>query len=77
MQGGVRTTSTGNYLTGSRMKLSCKRGYILFGWSEFVCNWNGTWLPTNGQWLAQFRDWPYCEREFIGFNFLILCFLLL
>jgi hypothetical protein len=63
LKGGIRTTTTGNYLTGSVMKISCQRGYMLFGWPEFKCHWNGTWLPTNGQWIAKFRDWPYCERK--------------
>jgi len=64
MRGGIRTTSKGNYLVGSVMKLSCERGYTLFGWDEFYCNWNATWLPTNGQWIEEFRDWPYCERKY-------------
>lgn len=45
------------------MKISCERGYTLFGWNEFYCNWNATWLPTNGQWIDEFRAWPYCERK--------------
>ena len=44
------------------MKISCQSGYTLFGWDEFYCNWNATWLPTNNQLIEQFRDWPYCER---------------
>jgi hypothetical protein len=62
LQGGKRTLSKGNYLVGSVMKISCQSGYTLFGWDEFYCNWNATWLPTNNQWIEQFRDWPYCER---------------
>ena len=69
MKGGIRHLSKGNYLSGSVMKLSCDKGYTLFGWDEFYCNWNGTWLPTNGQWIAQFRDWPYCERNLENFFF--------
>lgn len=63
LKGGIRKTDTGNYLTGSVMKISCESGYMLFGFDEFKCNWNGTWLPTNNKWLEKFRDWPYCERE--------------
>lgn len=63
LKGGVRTLSKGNYLSGSVMKISCERGYTQFGWNEFYCNWNGTWLPTNNQWIEEFRDWPYCERK--------------
>ena len=62
LKGGIRTLSKGNYLAGSVMKISCQSGYTLFGYPEFYCNWNGTWLPTNGQWIDRFRDWPYCER---------------
>lgn len=69
LKGGIRKTDTGNYLTGSVMKISCESGYMLFGFDEFKCNWNGTWLPTNNKWLEKFRDWPYCEREwFVSFN---------
>ena len=80
MRGGIRTTSKGNYLVGSVMKLSCEKGYTLFGWDEFYCNWNATWLPTNGQWIEEFRDWPYCERKVFFFFFksiklFIICFL--
>ncbi len=64
IKGGIRTTNRGNYLSGSTMKISCKAGYTLFGWDEFYCNWNATWLPTNNQWIEQFRDWPYCERNY-------------
>ncbi len=63
VKGGIRTLSKGNYLAGSVMKLTCEPGYIQFGWNEFYCNWNGTWLPTNNQWIEKFRDWPYCERN--------------
>jgi len=63
LKGGIRTTDTGNYLSGSLMKIRCEPGYMLFGHDEFKCNWNGTWLPTNDKWLEQFRDWPYCERK--------------
>lgn len=65
LKGGIRSLSKGNYLTGTVMKISCERGYTLYGWDEFYCNWNTTWLPTNGQWIEQFRDWPYCERILI------------
>jgi hypothetical protein len=65
VKGGIRTLSNGNYLTGSVMKLSCQKGYTQFGWNEFYCNWNGTWLPTNNQWIDRFRDWPYCEHYHI------------
>ena len=70
VKGGIRTLSKGNYLTGSVMKVSCLKGYTLFGWDKFYCNWNGTWLPTNNQWINEFRDWPYCERKriFLSFN---------
>jgi hypothetical protein len=63
MKGGIRSTTKGNYLVGSVMKLKCDKGYTLFGWDEYYCNWNATWLPTNGQWIERFRDWPYCERN--------------
>lgn len=64
LKGGIRKTSTGNYLSGTYMDISCQPGYTLFGWHRFYCNWNATWLPTNNMWLEQFRDWPYCERNF-------------
>ena len=69
LRGGIRKTSTGNYLAGTYMDVSCERGYTLFGWNRFYCNWNGTWLPTNNMWLEQFRDWPYCERKQTDFKF--------
>jgi hypothetical protein len=65
MQGGIRNTTTGNYLSGAVLTLNCESGYTLYGWNEFYCNWNGTWLPTNDQWIEQFRDWPYCEHYHI------------
>ena len=43
MKGGIRKTTKGNYLVGSVMTLTCEKGYSLFGWNEFYCNWNGTW----------------------------------
>ena len=64
MKGGIRNTSNNNYLAGSVMTLRCGKGYTLFGWNEYYCNWNATWLPTNGQWIEEFRDWPYCERKY-------------
>jgi hypothetical protein len=62
IKGGIRKTSTGNYLAGSRMTVSCESGYVFYGYPEYVCNWNGTWLPTNNVPLSKFNDWPGCER---------------
>lgn len=73
LKGGKRNLSNGNYLAGSVMRISCDKGYTLFGYPEFFCNWNGTWLPTNGQWIDRFRNWPYCER--ISFFFLFSFYL--
>lgn len=63
IKGGIRRTTTGNYLAGSRMTVTCESGYTFYGWSEYICNPNGTWLPTNNVPLSRFRDWPVCERK--------------
>ena len=68
IKGGIRKTSTGNYLAGSRMTVSCESGYVFYGYPEYVCNWNGTWLPTNNVPLSKFKDWPGCERITIDEN---------
>ena len=70
IRGGIRRTSTGNYLAGSRMTVSCESGYTFYGYSDYVCHPNGTWLPANNVPLHQFNDWPGCERILIiKFNF--------
>lgn len=62
------------------MTVSCERPYKFRGYSEYVCHWNGTWLPANNVPLHKFKDWPRCERKctntifflnFIRINFLI------
>jgi hypothetical protein len=68
IKGGVRRTTTGNYLAGSRMTVTCESGYTFYGWSEYICNPNGTWLPTNNVPLSRFRDWPICERKIFFFK---------
>ncbi|KAI3389375.1 hypothetical protein SNEBB_001005 [Seison nebaliae] len=60
IRGAIRQTNS--YLAGQTMRVSCKRGYTLLGWPQYYCNWNASWLPTNNQWLAKFRDWPRCEH---------------
>ena len=72
LKGGIRNLSNGNYLAGSVMRISCDKGYTLFGYPEFFCDRNGTWLPTNGQSIDRFRNWPYCER--IRHSFLFTLF---
>lgn len=73
IKGAIRRTNTGNYLSGSRMTVSCQPGYTFFGYPEYICNWNGSWLPANGKPLDKFRDWPICEREYFKyFNYLLL-----
>ena len=62
IKGGIRKTSTGNYLAGSKMTVSCEDGYLFYGYPEYICDWNGTWLPTNNVPLSKFHDWPGCER---------------
>ncbi len=64
IKGGIRKTNTGNYLAGSRMTVSCESRYTFYGHSDYICNWNGSWLPTNGVPLGKFKDWPVCERNF-------------
>jgi hypothetical protein len=63
LKGGIRKTTTGNYLAGSRMTVSCEKSYTFYGWPEYICNPNGTWLPTNNVPLHKFRSWPECERK--------------
>ncbi len=63
IKGGIRTTSTGNYLAGSRMTVTCESSYTFYGWPDYICNNNGTWLPTNNVPLSKFRAWPVCERN--------------
>ena len=63
IKGGIRKTNTGNYLAGSRMTVSCDSKYTFYGHSDYICNWNGSWLPTNGVPLGKFKDWPTCERK--------------
>jgi hypothetical protein len=64
IKGGIRRTTTGNYLAGSRMTVTCERPYTFKGYPEFICHWNGSWLPANGVPLSKFKDWPECERNF-------------
>ena len=64
IKGGIRRTTTGNYLAGSRMTVSCETGYTFYGHPEYTCNSNGTWLPTNNVPLHLFNDYPVCERKF-------------
>ena len=64
IKGGIRKTSTGNYLAGSKMTVSCESAYTFYGYPEYFCHWNGTWLPTNNKPLSEFNDWPVCERNF-------------
>jgi len=64
LKGGIRKTTTGNYLAGSRMTVSCESSYWFSGHPEYVCHWNGTWLPSNGVPLGRFNDWPVCERNY-------------
>jgi hypothetical protein len=73
-KGGVRRTTTGNYLAGSRMTVSCEQGYVFFGHPEYICHPNGTWLPSNNVPLHRFKDWPTCERMFL-FNYMIQFFM--
>jgi hypothetical protein len=47
------------------MTVTCENGYVFYGHPEYVCNWNGSWLPTNNVPLSEFKDWPGCERIFI------------
>jgi hypothetical protein len=68
LKGGVRRTTTGNYLAGARMTVSCEKGYTFYGYPDYICNWNGTWLPANNVPLYKFKDWPICEREFKFLN---------
>ncbi len=63
LKGGIRRTTTGNYLAGSRMTISCQKGYTFYGYPEYICHENGTWLPANGVPLNKFKDWPVCERK--------------
>lgn len=63
LKGGIRKTTTGNYLAGSRMTVSCQKPYTFYGYPEYICHQNGTWLPTNNVPLTQFKDWPICERK--------------
>lgn len=74
IKGGIRKTNTGNYLAGSRMTVSCERPYKFRGYSEYICHWNGTWLPANNVPLHKFNDWPTCERKFTIINIFILIF---
>lgn len=78
IKGGIRKTSTGNYLAGSRMTVSCESGYVFFGYPDYICHWNGSWLPTNNVPLHKFKDWPGCERIKKAINLISiinLCFL--
>lgn len=63
IRGGIRRTNTGNYLAGSRMTVSCEKGYRFFGHPDYVCHENGTWLPSNNVPLHKFKDWAGCERK--------------
>ena len=62
IRGAVRRTNTGNYLAGSRMTVSCERGYTFYGYPDYICHTNGSWLPANGKPLDKFKSWPVCER---------------
>ena len=68
IKGGIRKTSTGNYLVGSRMSISCERPFTVRGHPDYI--WNGSWLPSNGVPLSKFKDWPQCERNFFVLFFL-------
>lgn len=63
LKGGVRKTNTGNYLAGSKMTVSCQKGYTFYGYPDYICHPNGTWLPANNVPLHKFKDWPFCERN--------------
>lgn len=50
------------------MTVSCERPYTFRGYSDFICHWNGTWLPANNVPLHEFNDWPRCERKYFNVN---------
>ena len=62
----MRKKSTGNYLAGSRMTVSCEDDYLFYGYPEYICNWNGTWRSNNNVPLSKFKDWPGCESIIIN-----------